>query len=293
MPSPERGYSYVGRLAAELRRHAYNKPPKSTRQKAGRLPDFVLENGSRDRALAESKGKFVPLGGTPNIKGTLSDALDQLASGGRLLRSKPQKSYAVGTFLREIGDWSQEPSLIAFVDPEPDEAGDPVELPLDAIRRTNYASWLSLMGFDDSARRLRTKEGGVERHNVPTVALGRHRYVVAVASIRPRYGRQVLDPDLWQWIWRCPAWCLAPFLDSICIEIIGLDLEVVRTLGETIRRQRSADLMAIEPEDRSDVPSEFDGGEFLGSVFSDGSLLGEITIPRVGRPDIEWIGVDL
>lgn len=282
----KRGYSYVGHLAAELRRHAHKKSPRPTRQKPRRLPDFVLENGSRERALAESKGKFVPLDGNPNIKGTLRDALDQLTSGARLLRPKPQKSYAVGTFLREIEDWSEEPSLIAFVDPEPDEAGDPVELPLDAVRRTNYASWLSLMGFDDAARRLRAKEGRVERHNVPTVSLGQRQYVVSVASIRPQYGQQILNPDHWQWIFEVPAWCLGPFLDGICIEIIGLDLEIVRTLGET-----SGDLMAIEPV--GDVRNEFDGGEFRGSVFSDGSLLGEIAIPRTGQPDIEWREIEL
>ena len=90
-----------------------------------------------------------------------------------------------------------------------------------------------------------------------------------------------------------PAGCLGPFLDGISIVINGLDLEVVRILGETIRPKRSEDLAAIEPEDRSDVSREVEGGEFLGSVFSDGSRLGEVTIPRVRRPDIEWIGVEL
>lgn len=49
--------------------------------------------------------------------------------------------------------------------------------------------------------------------------------------------------------------------------------------------------MVIEPV--GDVPNEFDGGEFRGSVFSDGSLLGEIAIPRTGRRDIEWREIEL
>ena len=47
-----------------------------------------------------------------------------------------------------------EESLIAFVDPEANEPADPVEMPEDAIRRSNYASWLTLMGFDDVAGQL-------------------------------------------------------------------------------------------------------------------------------------------
>ena len=51
--------------------------------------------------------------------------------------------------------------------------------------------------------------------------------------------------------------------------------------------------MEIKPEDRRDVSGEFDGGEFYGSVFSDGSLLGEIRIPRRSKRTIEWTEVEL
>ena len=289
----DQGYSYKGRFEAVIQQYARKQPSRSTRRKAGRLPDFILENGSNGTALAEAKGKFVPLGSTPDIKDALRDALDQLNCGGRLIAPQPHKSYAVGTFIREVEDCSAEPSLIAFVDPEPDESRDPVEIPPDAVRRANYAPWLSLMGFDEAARRLLEREGDSQRYRVPIVTLGEHQYMFTVASILPWYGPNIPDPDLWKLIGECPEWPFGPSPVSTSLEIVGLDLEVVQALGMAIRGQRSEELMEVKAEDRRDVPSEFAGGEFYGSVFSDGSLFGEIRIPRKGKRTIEWTDVEL
>ena len=289
----DRGYSYVGRFEAELQRNNQKQLSRSTQRRSGRLPDFIVEDGAKRRALIEAKGKFVPLGSTPDIKGALRDALDQLIHGSTLIRRQPHKSYAVGTFLREVDDCHAEPSLVAFVDPEPGEPRDPVEIPLDAIRRANYAPWLSLMGLDEPARRVHASEGSSQSYTVPIVALGEHQYVFNVASILPWYGRYILGPDLWNLICQCPEWPFGPGHGSISLQIVGLDLRVVQALGIAIRKNRPDELMEIEPEDRRDVPTEFQGGEFYGSVFSDGSLLGEIRIPRWDMRDIAWTEVEL
>jgi len=51
--------------------------------------------------------------------------------------------------------------------------------------------------------------------------------------------------------------------------------------------------MSLEPQERRDIPDDVDGGRFYGSVFSDGSLLGEIRMPHSHRPWLEPIEVEL
>jgi hypothetical protein len=52
-------------------------------------------------------------------------------------------------------------------------------------------------------------------------------------------------------------------------------------------------LMSLVPHQRPDIAAEVDDGRFYGSVFSDGSLLGEIRLPRVHRRWINRIEVEL
>ena len=148
------GYSFVSSFRDELRRNAKKGRSNPIGPHQKKLPDFVFEKGTRHRALAEAKGRFVPPEGSPPIKGDLNGALKQLKGGSGLLSPQPSKCFAIGTYLREVSDCSVEESLIAFVDPEANEPADPVEMPEDAIRRSNYASWLTLMGFDDVAGQL-------------------------------------------------------------------------------------------------------------------------------------------
>lgn len=304
----DRGYSYLGRFDVVLQEFARNQGAGLAGRKRQRLPDFIFANGSQEIALVEAKGKFVSTERSPDIKGPLRDALNQVNSGSRCIAPKPRENYAVGTFIREAQDSSAEQSLIAFVDSEPDkllsdERLPPVEIPSDAIRRANYAPWISLMGFDETAQRLRYREGIPQSRLVPIIKLRKHWYVIRVASILPWSGLSIRDPDSWKVLHDCSEWLREPYDHGICLEIIGLDLRIVKALG-TVQGHRSESLMNIEPEDCSnlaadsdhiecDDPITSDNGEFHGSIFSDGSLLGELWIRHPYAQVIESIKVEL
>ena len=168
----DKGYAYVGRFETEWKQRAttQNRQWPAGKTKA---PDFIAENGQKEWVLAESKGGFSSPGKKPPIKGALKDGLTQLDGWDKYISPQPIKSFAIGTFLRETGDTSGETSLIAFVDPElPEVPENPVEFPRDAVRRANYASWLSLMGLDGAAARLRVGEGSPQRYELPLFTVG-------------------------------------------------------------------------------------------------------------------------
>ena len=283
----DRGYLYVGRFSAK--------------RKLRRSPDFVIENSQKEQALAEAKGSFVSLGKGSNVKKVLKNALDQLDGWDKCLSPQPHKSFAIGTFLRETGDSHRESSLTAFVETKfgkpqgPEKPQGPFDFPQDAIRRANYASWLSLMGFDDAARRLQEREGDPREHIVPCFALGEHQYMVTIVSTRSSYRHDAHESDFQRLTWK--AWHLLdnPWNDSAIIEIIGLKLDVVLALGSALRDPGSQALMEIELSELPDIPSELDRGTFYGSAFFDGSLIGEIEISHMDLrlPDFEWIEVVL
>ena len=288
------GYTFVARFDSTIRNVSTGKSSSRTRRRKPKEPDFIVENGSKEQALAEAKGGFVPANENSYIKGDLKAALEQLSSGTTSMVPQPSKSFAVGTYLREVDDCSGEPSLIAYTDPPPDEPDDPVEFPEDVVRRANYASWLALMGLDGGARRLWTRSGEPERRTVPIIAVGKRKYVVSVASVRPEYGRDPVDGTFWHntedWLF----WPFGPFPDGIALELVGLDLEVVESLEIAIRDPSQAEeLMAIQPMEETDIPLEVDGGAFYGSVFSDFSLLGEIRIRRGQRPEFGLVDIEL
>ena len=287
------GYSYIGHFSTIIKQ--YMNDSKAMHKITGRTkkyPDFVVGNDCDELALAEAKGSFVPPKSSARIKGALNKALDQLA-GWNL-----SKGFAIGTFLREIGDSHKDSSLTAFIDVAPrrlqapsGEMRDYVEFPPDAIRRANYASWLSLMSFDDAARRLRAREGRPEERTVPILTLGGHQYIVKIASIRPSHHHHAHDPDFQHLIEEGMDWLLVNSLfdlwgDNIIMEIIGLNLSVVRIIQKAIQNPKSRVLMEIQSGERRDIPSEFSGGEFHGSIFSDGSLIGEIVTSR-----LKWRGI--
>ena len=287
----ENGYAYIGRFESEWKQRAVSQKkawPKN-KQKA---PDFIAENVKKEWVLAESKGSFCSPDSKPDIKGVLKDGLAQLDGWDKLITPQPAKSFAIGTFLRESGDIStNEKSAIVFVDPEPEAPRDPVEFPADAVRRANYASWLSLMGFDDTAGRLRTRTGETRRHTVPVLTLAGNKYAVSVVSVAPRLP-DVLGREFWD---QFLDWPFGWSRSGIAVELVGIDLNILRILSSALSPSKASDLMQLEPVAHRDDTLDGGGGTFYGSIFSDGSLLGELRLPRSGRlsPIFEWIEVEL
>lgn len=289
----DNGYAYVGRFETEWTQRAATQGRQWPANKE-KAPDFIAENAQKEWVLAESKGGFSSPGAKPPIKGALKDGLAQLDGWDKHIAPQPIKSFAIGTFLRESGDTSGETSLIAFVDPEPQVPENPVEFPRDAVRRANYAAWLSLMGLDEAATRLRGGEAEPQRYEFPLLALGGRQYAVSIASVMPRYSNPS-SREFWGDLHDWRAWPLLWFRHGIDIELVGLDLKVLRALSSATRSADPSELMALEPSERRDTPDELDGGTFYGSVFSDGSLLGELRLRRPGEPfpDFEWTEVEL
>lgn len=289
----DNGYAYVGRFEAEWKQRAatQNRQWPAGKTKA---PDFIVENAQKEWVLAESKGGFSSPGKKPPIKGALKEGLTQLDGWDKYISPQPIKSFAIGTFLRETGDTSGETSLIAFVDPEPEAPENPVEFPPDLVRRANYASWLSLMGLDGAADRLRGAEGEPQQYELPLLTVGERQYAVSIASVMPRHP-DLSSREFWRDFRDWPFWPFPWFRDGVDIELVGLDLKVLHALSSATQSADVSELMALEPSERRDVPADLGGGTFYGSVFSDGSLLGELRLrrPREPFPDFEWIEVEL
>jgi hypothetical protein len=259
-----------------------------------KAPDFIAENGRKEWVLAESKGGISSPGTKPPIKGALREGLTQLDGWDKYITPQPIKSFAIGTFLREAGDTAGETSLIAFVDPEPEAPENPVEFSRDEVRRANYASWLSLMGLDGAATRLRESGGEPERYELPIVTVGQRQYVVSISSVMQRVPQQS-GRGSWREFLDWPFWPFAWSRDGIDIELVGLDLKVVHALSAVAKQAGSSELTALQPSERRDTPADLDGGTFYGSIFSDGSLLGALRLrrPAGAHPGFEWIEVEL
>ena len=288
----KQGYALVGRLSSLLLRHGGAALPlRSARRIHTRAPDFLVENLYGESALAEAKGSFVPFAGRSDLKGALRQALDQLDGWDQFLMPQPRKAFAVGTFLRETDDPSNEPSLVAFVDPPPGDLAEPFELPSDAVPLVNYASWLRLMGFEDAARRLVTGEVEPQRRLVPILTIAGVPYVVTIASIQPTYGDASREPEFFKKLLDRMYWPPDPYHDEVSLALIGLDLDVVRQLGPPFARPALEPFIDLSPELGPD--HAFEGGRFFGRVFCDGSLLGEVRIPRPGIHRMDWQEVDL
>jgi hypothetical protein len=250
-------------------------------------PDFVFERTSRDVALMEAKGSVVnPAKDRPNVKADLSQALKQLDAWTGVITPKPKKSFAIGTYLRGEDDKSEDPSLIAFVDPPGSSPGTsggvgpegpasdapmPAEggTPSDVVRRCNYGAWLSGMGLVQSGSALRAlRERATERLSLPVVRVGQRDVAITVVGLRHMAGdlaNLFLDP----WGFPSPRW--HRWLHNRQVLVIGLQVSVMRALGVALRDLRAR----IEaPEDsQADSPLTSDNLRYA-SFMPDGSFVG-------------------
>ncbi|GIK15170.1 MAG: hypothetical protein BroJett003_01340 [Planctomycetota bacterium] len=252
---------------------------KLAKRKLDKRSDFVIENAKSETALAEAKGSLLSPGTSSTIKADLSDALKQLAATKPLISPQPSKTFAVGTYLREVDDPHEDTSLIAFVDPEGREDGDlTVEFPRDWIRRGNYAAWLLGMGFPEAAAALRTgaiRDGVTLSLPIKRVGPRDYAYVVTGAGLNPRYQRRFMRDFRHHWP-HWPEWFFfGPGRDALEMTIVGLRVDVIEAISRALTTPEEAPLFAIEPL------FEVETAQFDGSVMPDGSMCGTVTADNI------------
>ena len=264
----EMGYSYVGRFET-IKKTLPIQDQERLDQYGNETPDFIVEK-LNEWVLLESKGGFVLPRSKPNFKIPLRKALKQLDCWDKSIEKQPKKSFAVGSFLRESDDNTDESSMVLLVDPEAGRPEDPVHFPVDSVRRANFASWLSLMGFFDAAQRIRSNLGEPKRIQVPTISLFGRKFViemVATIQIMPdidsdfSFKKAILDKMTGR---------------NISTQIIGLDFDIISLLGASNADELMSNIMQISPSENYDTSVEMQEGIFYGSIFSDGSLMGDI-----------------
>ena len=119
--------------------------------------DYYCVN-DKFNALAEFKGHIVKpnINDYTDIKDQLAKALDQCD---KFLKKVPKlgkvSTFAVATYIREVGDSSDEPSLVAISDPvnngELSDTNSNItpESLLESALRGNYGTWVQMMGLHD------------------------------------------------------------------------------------------------------------------------------------------------
>jgi hypothetical protein len=124
--------------------------------------------------------------------------------------------------------------------------------------------------------------------------VGERQYAVSIASVMPRHP-DLSSRDFWRDFRDWRFWPFPWFRDGIDIELVGLDLKVLHALSSATQPADASELMRLEPAERRDAPADPGDGIFYGSVFSDGSLLGELRLRRPWEPfpDFEWTEVEL
>lgn len=228
-------------------------------------PDFVFEKPNFERALAESKGRMVTPGKRPRFKKDLSDALDQISVWQSLITGKP-KGYAIGTFLREIGDTYDE-SLMAFVDPPADDDGKAfIEVPDDFVRRGNYGAWLYGMGLQQTAYALAAAEPRrPEPIELPVVTIGHLDFAIVVAD-SSCYGSlsdlfaMLVDPIMFDYALNCAV-------------VIGIEVSRLQAIEKVIRDVEDGSLLELRDLSVREINfDQLDG--VYGSIYPDGSFYG-------------------
>lgn len=225
-------------------------------------PDFVFEKSNLDRALVESKGRMVSPGKTPAFKGDLKKALDQVQVWQSLVTGT-KKGFAIGTYLREVGDAYDE-SLLAFVDPPVDDNGEPiVTLSIEDIRRGNYGAWLRGMGLPQTAMALAYSERReTQAISLPVFSLGKLEFVIHSLFLGP----------LMSWSeWTDSSQKSFPQLMFNFAPVLGLELRTMQAVEQAVNNPDSGGLSKLETV-------SYDGdNDFQGSVFPDGSFFGQLS----------------
>ncbi len=284
------GYSYLGRfrrfLIDEYSPERIRQMEGVVKKVAGRTrgqaktPDFVLENGGGMRVLAESKGSFLEPGSRPDAKAQLRDAVGQLAPWVKQMVGDVGKSYAVGSYLTEVDDARD--SVVVVVDPEGESEPRPHSLQPEAVRRANYVSWLTGMGLRNWASRIEGRSGIREPRliRLPVLTVGDRAFAVVPTGTVPwanLFPKPSPEPDPWG--------------EDAIVELMGIDAEKLRILGNYAATRRPEVLRQMESQPRMELFEE--DSPLLRSVFSDGTLYGAIHLARIHELATEIQGFEL
>lgn len=241
------GYDFVGHLASNASVLAHVAASGSKR-----VADFMFENSAGDRMILESKATFsLHTNECSSVKTVLKQALkEQVDPWMAIVTPSPSKGFAVYSCLREMGNAT--PSSIVFVDPPGQKGGIQIELPLDWVRRQNYAAWLRVMGLRDAADRLRSASESAK------IDRGPQEIGMRIANIQERE-----FAILWS-IERPLAFLHTRFC-------IGVDAKALRAVSAAIQGSPNA-LLDYSPLRPDDVDREAPM-----SILSDGTIFGLIS----------------
>lgn len=239
----QKGYRFTGHLASDSAVQAHLASGTSKTQQ---VADFLFEGAAKDRMILESKGSFSEADNHPSrIKSVLKNALeDQVDYWMSKIVPSATKGFAVYSCLREAGNPTH--SALIFVDPPIKTDPDPIEFSETWVRRRNYAAWMRVMGFDQTAAALRDgATDGRQSVVLPVVTIGGRRFAMSGFFPQGKWGP-----------WLCT----------------GLEISAMTAIGRSLRGD-DTDLMAIEE------PPSTDGttaplADRNWSIFPDGSFFG-------------------
>ena len=217
-------------------------------------PDFAFEKATGDVAMMESKGSFVhPVNDNPTTKNDLRHALEQISAWTGMITPTPAKSYAIGTYFRDISDVTGDPSLVTYVDPPGRRDDDirPIEFRPDWIRRGNYGAWLVGMGFQKSGNTLRA---GIElvqpEREIPIVRIGGNDIAIVIEnvifdqSMRQRGRFLNFWPLAWNSLYELTQ-LPGDFLRELGItgfQVMGIDKNILRRIEQSVLNSASMSL---------------------------------------------------
>lgn len=258
-------------------------------------PDFAFEKANGEVALMEAKGSFVhPINDNPSTKADLRHGLKQLAAWTGMVAPAPSKSFAVGTYFRDVSDNAGDPSLIAFVDPPGSKtrSGPRVAFSPDWIRRGNYGAWLIGMGFANGGNALRSGRAvSLSDRLLRVVKIAGRDFALVAQGVRMKEIGKSLVPMPWFDPWS--------FDGIAAIQVLGIESDTLDLIEEAarnptshalLRRNANATLAQSESGDaprpsvgfaRSSTPG------FSGSIMPDGTLMGEIDPEMFARAGVE------
>lgn len=267
----------------EMVKHARALRSKLKTSGVDKRSDFVIENSKAETALAEAKGSLLTPDSNSSIKTDLDYALKQLKRTKGLISPQPSKTFAVGTYLREVGDPHEDRSLIAFVDPEDDEESTlNVEIG-DSVRRGNYAAWLLAMGFNEAALSLRSaiQHKGL-RVTLPIKKIGGSAYAFVVSEAAVNFGRSTNFIRNYEYSWRYwPDWfCYGPGRNAVELMIAGIRVDALEAVTQSLENPLERSLQVIKPLFDLEIT------QFNGSVFPDGTMCGSISLESM--KDVEF-----